>query len=289
MEGWVTVRYSVLADGSTANVRAIDVVPPQLSASEALAAVEQWRFVPASLGGGAIDWYNNESVVLFGELDVAAQAGPDFSRSFAEIDQLIAAEEYEEAIDKNARMLNTVTRLLVEVVVAQVQAALAQTRQGDLKSAYAAIVRATHPDIEMLGAAELNSALKIRYALEMQLGYVIDAFDTYARMEAIEAIPEEDLRAEQARAVRAALDADAPIATDGRIDRDPWRYALKRRIFTFADIEGSIRSIEVECDRRTTTLEFEALVEWNMPASWGDCVIAVVGRRGTEFALMQFN
>jgi outer membrane biosynthesis protein TonB len=81
MEGWVTVRYSVLADGSTANVRAIDVVPPQLSASEALAAVEQWRFEPASLGGAAIDWYNNESSVLFGEQDVAAQAGPEFARS----------------------------------------------------------------------------------------------------------------------------------------------------------------------------------------------------------------
>ena len=64
IEGWIKVRYSVLADGTTTNVHVIDVVPPRFSTKETIAAVNHWKFTPAMEGGRAIDWHNNESAVI---------------------------------------------------------------------------------------------------------------------------------------------------------------------------------------------------------------------------------
>src|SRR5262245_11837070 len=65
MEGWVRVRYSVLADGTTANVRAVEVMPPQLDARPTVAAAERWTFQPAPAGAQAAEWHNNESTLVF--------------------------------------------------------------------------------------------------------------------------------------------------------------------------------------------------------------------------------
>ncbi len=64
-EGWVVVRYSVLADGTTANVRVIDKMPATLVDRPILVGVERWRFEPATSGGDAVDWHNNEAVIVF--------------------------------------------------------------------------------------------------------------------------------------------------------------------------------------------------------------------------------
>src|SRR5690606_12014583 len=43
LEGWVKVRYSVLADGTIADPRVEDVMPPRLDTRAAISAVRQWK------------------------------------------------------------------------------------------------------------------------------------------------------------------------------------------------------------------------------------------------------
>ena len=64
MEGWVKVRYSVLANGTTANVRVVEVMPPRLDTRATVAAVERWTFQAAPPGAPAAEWHDNEAQLL---------------------------------------------------------------------------------------------------------------------------------------------------------------------------------------------------------------------------------
>ena len=64
IEGWAVVRYSVLANGKTDNVRVVDTVPPGIDTKATVDAVERWTFSPATADGKAVDWHNTESVVV---------------------------------------------------------------------------------------------------------------------------------------------------------------------------------------------------------------------------------
>ena len=49
VEGYVTVRYTVLADGKAVNVRAIDAMPPSIDPAPTIATVGTWTFAPGCL------------------------------------------------------------------------------------------------------------------------------------------------------------------------------------------------------------------------------------------------
>src|SRR5690606_108828 len=78
LEGWVKVRYSVLANGTTDAVRVVESMPPQLDSKAAVAAVKEWKFSPATTGGEAVDWHNNESTIVFDSENVPLEPSPAF-------------------------------------------------------------------------------------------------------------------------------------------------------------------------------------------------------------------
>src|SRR5690606_33087510 len=71
-EGWVKLRYSVRADGATADVRVVDAMPLGLDPSRAVAAATAWRFEPATADGKPIAWHNNLAVIVFSRTETSA-------------------------------------------------------------------------------------------------------------------------------------------------------------------------------------------------------------------------
>jgi len=288
IEGWVRVRYSVLADGSTANVRVIDVMPPKMSTKSAVNAVEKWKFAPAAVGGEAIDWHNNESSIVFDQENVPLEPSPFFARGYSQIVNLVQQEDYEKAMKQTATMLETQTSRLNEIGLLQAQAAMLHVAMSNLHDAYDAILRATDPEIVTLQDPELAGALRYRFGIELELGRFESALETYSRLTAIEELPADDPVKTQAEALRQALRPDAAIAVKGRVARQPWHYKPTRRTFGFTDVNGSIRGVELECNRRKQALEFSLDVEWSIPESWGACTLTVNARRDTTFTLIEF-
>lgn len=288
LEGWVKVRYSVLADGTTADVRVMDVMPPQLGTKDIVAAVEKWTFEPATMSGEPVDWHNNESVIVFDDESVPLEPTPRFSQAYVEIIELLGQEDFDEAKERNERLLENGTTRLNEIGLLQAQAAIANVAAADLHAAYEAILRATDPDVVTLQAAELGDALRYRFGLSLELGHYLDALDTFERLNELETLPEGDVIAARAAAIREALSTDAAIIVKARVDREPWAYSPARRTFTIADVDGSVREIQVECNRGKAVLEFSADAEWSVPASWGNCMLFVAARRDTTFSLVEF-
>jgi TonB family protein len=288
VEGWVVLRYTVLADGRTADIRVVDRMPPQLSEREAVSAVEDWTFEPATNDGTAIEWHNNESVIVFDDDTVPMEPSPPFLQAYLEVDDLIKGEEHGRAHSRNERMLATVTSRLAEVGLAQVQSALINVSLGDVHAAYAAIRRATDPRIPVLGAEELKLALQYRNALELELGDAIGALETFARRTEIEPVPDNDVMASRAAAIEEALNGDAAIVIKAKVVDDYWRHTPARRTFAIADVNGDLDRIQVECDRRGAELPYAPDSEWSLPESWGACSLMVEGRRDTEFLFYEF-
>src|SRR5690606_31180979 len=129
----------------------------------------------------------------------------------------------------------------------------------------AAILRATDAEVPTLTGADLATALRYRFGIEMELGHFATSLETYDRLAALESLSDDDVVKSQAEAVRKALDTDAAVVVKGRVAREPWSYAPTRRTFGFTDVEGSIRGLELECNRRKQELEFSEDVEWSIP------------------------
>jgi TonB family protein len=289
IEGWVVLRYTVLPDGKTADVRVVDRMPPTLVDRAAVSAVEAWTFEPATSDGTAVEWLNNESAVVFDLEMVPLEPSTFYLPAYREADALLKEGEYDKALKRNEGMLTTQTSRLGEIGLAQMQRAAIHVALGDVHAAYAAILRATDPRVPTLSPTDLKAALQYRNALELELGDAAGALATFARRNEIEAVPPDDPMAAQAAAIEQALGSDAPIAIKAKILDDSWTHVPTRRTFAISGVTGEIEGIQVECDRRGAELEFAVDTEWTLPETWGACTLIVEGDRDAEFVLYEFR
>ncbi|HUF71594.1 MAG TPA: energy transducer TonB [Gammaproteobacteria bacterium] len=289
MEGFAIVRYSVLADGSVANVSTIDQMPATLSERNVRATVESWTFEPATRDGTAVDWHNNEAVMIFDVETIPAEPSPMFVRGYRQVEDLLAEGEQEDALDRSDRLLGMEASRLAEMGVGFVQNARVNMMLGNLHEAYAAIERATNPDLSLLDPSELVVALEYRNTLELRLGDVVGALETFARRQELGTVPESDLMASNLATIEAALGGDAAIGVQGKILDEAWSHELTRRTFAVGDVDGTLRQVDIKCDMGTAEFEFSDESEWSLPESWGECTVTVLGRRDAEFVLYEFQ
>jgi len=288
-EGWVMVRFSVLADGTTADVRVVDSMPPRLSTGDAVAVVKGWKFTPAVSDGKPVDWHNNLVLVSYDIEEIPLEPSLVFSGAYLEVEEYLNREKYEQAKSRNVKMLKDSTRRLYEIGLAQTQLAMIELKLADYHAAYTAITRATLSEVDQLTPKDLKVALLYRFAIEVQLGRYMEALQTFERRQALEPLPDDNDAIKHSRAITEALGGDDALAVKARIDEDPWTYQLVRRVFTIADLDGQIEAIEVECNRRKTVLKFQDNAEWKLPESWGECTLFIDGKRGTTFTVYEFK
>lgn len=85
------------------------------------------------------------------------------------------------------------------------------------------------------------------------------------------------------------LPFDAHRVLEVRVGSTPWTHSLAARTFTIAGLEGRIRVMNLECDATDVRLEYEEATDWTIPPSWGACTLEVEAKRGTTFALYEFE
>ena len=141
----------------------------------------------------------------------------------------------------------------------------------------------------MLMRDELAVALQYRNVLELELGYAVDALETFARRTELGPVPDDDAMASRRAAIEEALGGDGAIAIKAKVADDYWRHTPARRTFAIADVDGKLDTLHVECDRRAAELEYAPDAEWTLPESWGACGLMIEGRRDTEFVFTSFR
>jgi TonB family protein len=290
-QGWVKLRYSVLADGTTADVRVVDAMPPGLDPSDAVAAVQAWRFEPATAERAPIDWHNNLAVIVFSGERVAPGNSLEFAEAYEDTAALISAADYEVARLYIERMQSETVVTLEEMGLVQMQLAAIEHALGDPHAALHAIRRATEAAIPQLADEALALALEHRFALELELGLAADALATFERRAALTRLRSRDPLARQGAALREALEApEANFAVHARTDTDGgWEHALTWSTFAFDEVDGRNMSLGVECNRNKAVLPLETDMEMTIPAAWGECALLVEGPPETSFILYEFR
>jgi hypothetical protein len=69
----------------------------------------------------------------------------------------------------------------------------------------------------------------------------------------------------------------------------PWNHRLTESTFTLAHVFGDIRKLELDCDGSVRELDYELGLEWTVPAGSRACDLRVSAKRGTTFALYEFE
>jgi hypothetical protein len=85
------------------------------------------------------------------------------------------------------------------------------------------------------------------------------------------------------------LPFDAQRLFEVRIGQVAWSHPLTTRTFTIARVTGHIRGMRMDCDKNDEKLAFEEDVDWTVPDAWGECTLHVKAKRGTTFALYEFE
>jgi len=290
VEGYVTVRYSVLADGKAVDVRAIDVMPPSIDPAPTVAAVGGWTFAPGTRAGQAIDWHNNETVVVFRSTAGAESDNSAFRERFSAIEAMLAAAtvDYSAAQTANESLLNEGTTRLDDLGIAMVQSAVIQIGAGALNSGLLRLRMATDPRVPMLSGTELKPALELRMRLEGELGRVGDALESHARLAKGLGPNGGDAEfLELGERLRTKAASQDLIEVRGRIVGDAWRIEPSRRFFFIANVQGILRTVVAECDTRRFELAFNPQDDYGLPDSLGNCTIFVRGDRNTDFSFVE--
>jgi len=74
-----------------------------------------------------------------------------------------------------------------------------------------------------------------------------------------------------------------------RIGSTGWSQTLRARTFSIAGVDGRIRGMRVACDTAERKLEYQEEIDWTIPDGWGACTLYVNAKRGTTFALYEFE
>ena len=147
VDGFVTVRYTVSADGLPSDVRAINFMPPTIDPNPTLEAVRTWTFFPGTSDGKAIDWFNNESIVSFRSQSGAGEDTAEFQQRYGAIAEMLSAEnaDFAAALKLNEELLGQYSTQLGDIGLAITQAAILNIGTGDLYNALDLIRLATDP------------------------------------------------------------------------------------------------------------------------------------------------
>ncbi len=293
-EGWVAMRLTVKADGSVADLVAVDSSGDGDFVSPALTAVRQWRFKPATRDGQPVDFENHTVFVTF-VMDVARSkrgAQGKVVDGLRDVDRLIAEKRLEEAEAKLAR-LESGSIFLYEYPFLYLRMASLALAEGDPDRALVMMQRAIQLD-DVVEAGTRHTIMANAIRLQVQLGHYKAALDMAERLEVKEggSIPP-DL-AETLGKVRALAADPTPIAVPARIGRDcgyercaegqgSWMHKPLRGSFALASVDGRLDEIRASCDHKTFTAKAEVGLSWTIPESWGSCRIRVTGAPGTSF------
>ncbi|MFZ1988384.1 MAG: energy transducer TonB [Alphaproteobacteria bacterium] len=312
-EAWLTVRFTVKADGTTANAKIVDGFYSHPFEVAMLDSVAQWRFKPATENGNPIDWDDSEFSEIFLYNDIPGGAYPIFTQAYSTVKTLLGQKDFSGAKSKITDMIaQHQVRLLYEYAFAEMALYEAELGLGNDQAALRAVYRATPPisfNEREEQAPELGTristrvqlpkngllpdkpqqiALRDRFFIDNKLGQYVDALETYDRLAALAKLPPDDPFTKQANAIKAAFASPAPFSVPAKIDEDSWSYRPARRTFTLINVKGSITALGVVCERRIATLPYQPDVEWTLPAAWGRCELEIRGTAGTEFSLVEF-
>ena len=292
-EAWVHVTYCIDESGDIQNVSVLDSIGNDAFDRAAIKTVQQWKFDPAMQDGQPAWQSRNEVFVLFaiegGELGASA----DFIRRHRKIGELIENQKLQEADKLFWDVYENFSLSLYELGKLWALRVRYEALIGDLYRVDMALHRATASHGTYIDKKSYIQLLSLHAQVQLGLGKYYEALHSFNDLVDVTSEDAEEVLALKPtfEKVRALIDDDKPWSIKAEVRQrgdcafcnDSWEFTPLRNDFTFDNVEGTLKSIDMRCDHKRFETAVSELVEWHIPEKWGQCHIQVYGEPGTKF------
>jgi TonB family protein len=295
-EAWVHITYCIDESGNVQNITILDSVGNDSFDKAAINTVEQWKFEPATQDGEPVWQSRNDILVNFAIEDEERAATRKFVTKYRQLERLIDDDELETADKWFWTIYDTFDLSMYELAKLWSQRARYEIKSGDLYKLELALSRATASHGEWIEKKSYLNLLAIRTRVELQLGKYREARDSYDELIIGAGEDAEDVIAMRPMfdKLQALIDSDQILKISAEVRargecaycNDSWHFLPVRNDFTFANIKGTLDSIDMRCDHKRFESDVKELVEWHIPDSWGRCQVHIYGEPGTTFDVM---
>jgi TonB family protein len=295
-EGVVVARYAIKADGTVGDVEVVGGFSNPVYENMVKETVGKWTFTPGTVNGEAKDFLNQEYTLTMRASDQLA-ISPAVAAGMDGINKQIAEKDYRNARATIDGVLENGVQSVFDYALMNQMLTAVHTGLEDPFLALVTIRKSTMSTTNAAGEPQflltpdiLQSALKQHLMLAAALRQHGEVVRTWNVMERLyDMSSNADLR-EVVDTAEQQLASTEPLAALGKVVDGSWSHVPTRRIFTVADVrEGTLQKIVARCDRRTLELEYQADVDWNLPAGVGQCKLEFGGSDGTLFTIYEFS
>jgi len=290
-EGWVKFNYIVGTDGKAKNILIESSLGNKAFEAAALEALNNFEHAPAVYKNKNVEQVVSELVLDF-TLPQTTQGVDDvFNTTYLEIIDLLSKKDVETGEAKLNTLAASNNLTIAELAQIEVLRSQIASSKGDRFAQLIHQRKAMVGNGQYLPKALYANVLSSHFASAVTLSLFNEAFNSYNQFEAT--TPDDPMVTRFALTMaplQKSLESDKPVRVIGQIgERGHWTYTPLRRNFSFKVAEEGITEFEPRCDRRNKRFEVNTTSEWRIPESWGFCTVAVYGKPGAKFALMEFQ
>lgn len=296
VEGWVVLNYVVKKDGTTDNIVVMDASIENYFEKNAIDAVSNWIYQPATLEGRPVIEGNKTARTTFIIKNQDRGVTRSFRFKYNRVRRAIDKGDLPTARTSIDELAAYKKRLLAEVFYLDlVESRYWQGMKNDqaaLRYVERALVLAkdiapvdTYVDL-LRHAVFYNSAINNYSATLSHYETLLEVGGDLA--------PEDPLYRVDAK-VKQALEGADTFIYKGAISKCNycrpsimnWRHALNRNRFSIDQVDGELSEIEVICGIRSVSLVYNPDIAWSVEQEWGECEVQVFGEDGTTFRLIE--
>ena len=285
-EGWVVLCFMVDANGKPYEPAVIRSSGSKVFENEALKAVDNLTFEPATLNGHPVD-SAYEIKFKYSLTTPAAGARPGFVRGYQALIQAIKAH------DKGAAD-TALQKLQVNNLYEDAYFGLATynyaAHWGDQTQQLAGLERAIAGE----GSAHYLPKEVFAAALQAQLQLQLQTKDYAGVLITWEKLQRAGIDAETADKIKPVIVQLETLRTDdrqysvpGKLIDGTWYLRLFKRHFRVVVSDGHVSDIKLRCDKRYVFFGFDPQLQYETASQYGKCSLELVGEPGTTFSLIQ--
>jgi TonB family protein len=297
-EGWVKLNYVIDKDGSVLN--------PIVESSSGLkgfeysairAALEEWRFTPATKNGIPIQQCKNSMTLEFLIKDPVKAASTRFVRRYKHIKKLIFEKKLIEAKGLLDRLTEKPRKNFYEDSYYWTLLSAYYQMTGDTKKELDSLNNVAYRGKKYLKDGVYSYILIRGFQLALLKNKLDQASNYYHLLELIDKNSPYFLKLNPYyQKMKALIKSDSIISISGEIEsKKPWYHTLIRQEFSFSKIKGQLRSIDIRCQnyyfkekiRNEMLTHIDQNKTWRISKSWGKCRLLVYGENKTTFKLFE--
>lgn len=293
-EGWVRMSYVIDEEGNVVDPVVEDFGGDKAFRRKAIAAIKKWKFNPAIKDGEPTQSCQN-MVQLDFVLSGPTGATRQFASTYREIHELVREDKAQEADEQMVAFRKRATGNRYENAylwsLDSMIANALKDENRELDSLFKTLASSKSHDSRHATFDEeyyqyIHQRLFILSANAGRYAEALDQASTLAQM---------GLDNPRYLEIKDAITTiESRIASEDNIfvpmliqEEGNEFHRLVRSKFAFADIEGSLDTVEVRCDSHREIFTVAEGNIWNIPESWGACQVLVEGDEGTKFDLVE--